>query len=94
MSVMLFWGVGFAALSWLAFEIAEWGKISYRPAPVSWHRGQLRLRQRQELQDVIIHVARGRLRPPFLLTPAEHLAWIAASSADLAPARLAGAFRF
>jgi hypothetical protein len=25
MSVMLFWGVGFAALGWLAFEIvAEW----------------------------------------------------------------------
>jgi hypothetical protein len=25
MSVMLFWGVGFAVLSWLAFEIvAEW----------------------------------------------------------------------
>jgi hypothetical protein len=23
MSVMLFWGVGFAALSWLAFEIVE-----------------------------------------------------------------------
>jgi hypothetical protein len=26
MSVMLFWGVGFAALSWLALEIAEWGE--------------------------------------------------------------------
>jgi hypothetical protein len=25
-SVMLFWGVGFAALSWLALEIAEWGE--------------------------------------------------------------------
>jgi hypothetical protein len=25
-SVMIFWGVGFAALSWLAFEIAEWGE--------------------------------------------------------------------
>jgi hypothetical protein len=24
--VALFWGVGFAALSWLAFEIAEWGE--------------------------------------------------------------------
>jgi hypothetical protein len=25
-SVMLFWGVGFAALSWLAFEIVESGE--------------------------------------------------------------------
>jgi hypothetical protein len=26
MSVMLFWGVGVAALSWLAFEIVESGE--------------------------------------------------------------------
>jgi hypothetical protein len=26
MSVALFWGVGLAALGWLAFEIAEWGE--------------------------------------------------------------------
>jgi hypothetical protein len=26
MSIMLFWGIGFAALSWLAFEIVESGE--------------------------------------------------------------------
>jgi len=26
MNAMLFWGVGLAALGWLAFEIAEWGE--------------------------------------------------------------------
>jgi hypothetical protein len=26
MSIALFWGVGLAALSWLALEIAEWGE--------------------------------------------------------------------
>ena len=26
MSVALFWGVGLAALSWLALDIAEWGE--------------------------------------------------------------------
>jgi hypothetical protein len=26
MYVALFWGVGLAALSWLALEIAEWGE--------------------------------------------------------------------
>jgi hypothetical protein len=26
MSAILFWGVGFAALTWLALEIAEWGE--------------------------------------------------------------------
>jgi hypothetical protein len=25
-SIALFWGVGLAALSWLALEIAEWGQ--------------------------------------------------------------------
>jgi hypothetical protein len=25
-SIALFWGVGLAALGWLAFEIAEWGE--------------------------------------------------------------------
>jgi hypothetical protein len=25
-SIALFWGVALAALSWLAFEIAEWGE--------------------------------------------------------------------
>ncbi len=27
MSATLFWGVGFTVLSWLAFEIAEWGRL-------------------------------------------------------------------
>jgi hypothetical protein len=39
-SAMLFWGVGLAALAGLPLKSPNGGKISYRPAPVSWHRGR------------------------------------------------------